>query len=206
MPLIRIDDLRQGVRLALWKMTEKVDELPEPSAEDLSYIHAEVRMREKRTEYCLLHALTSRDDIVIKHYALGQPYIDDYSISMSHTRGWAAMILASSDLRVGVDIEYFSDRVNRVADRFIREDEQNDDLPHRLINWSAKETVYKMFSDEDLQYFEMRLHPFQISSSGNLIVDDLKIKKDVTVKYILNEDYVLTWGSKSRDFMVSSKK
>lgn len=194
MPLIRIDDLGNDVRLALWQMTERVDELPMPKAEDLNYIHAEIRMKEKRTEYCLLHALTQRDDIVIKHYALGQPYIDGYSISISHTRGWAAMILASTNFKVGVDIEYFSDRVNRVADRFIREDEQNDDLSHRLINWSAKETVYKMFSEEDLQYFDMRLHPFQAGLSGEVIVDNLRKEVSVPVKYILNDDYVFTWS------------
>lgn len=204
MPLIRIDDLGNGVRLALWQMTESVDELPKPAAEDLSYIHAEVRMKEKRTEYCLLNALTSRNDIVIKHYPLGQPYIDGYSISMSHTRGWAAMILASTDYSVGVDIEYFSDRVNRVADRFIREDEQNDDLSHRLINWSAKESVYKMFSEEDLQYFEMRLHHFQAGPSGAVVVDDLKKEKSVPVKYVLNDDYVLTWAFLSKNFRFSS--
>lgn len=206
MPLIRIDDLGHGVRLALWHMTESVEELPIPRAENLSYIHAEVRMKEKLTEYSLLHALTLRDDIKIEHNAMGQPYIEDYSISMSHTRGWAAMILASEDFKVGVDIEYYSNRVNKVADRFIRKDEQNDDLSHRLINWSAKETVYKMFSEEDLQYFEMRLHAFHASSSGCVDVDDLKIEKTVPVKYILNDDYVFTWSFLSKDFMVCSNK
>lgn len=194
MPLIRIDNLdNQGTRLALWQMTESVDELLRPKVEDLSDIHAETRLKEKLTEYSLLYALTSRDDLLIKHNAAGQPILDDCYISISHTRGWAAMLLSDKN-RVGVDIEYYSDRVNRVADRFIRQDEQNTDLEHRLVNWSAKETVYKMFSEEDLQYFEMRLLSFDISGSGIVTVEDLKLTKSINVKYILNKDYVLTYS------------
>lgn len=192
MPLIKIDDLGKA-RLALWQMTEPIEELPRPKVVDLSDIHAEGRLREKLTEYCLLKAMTSRDDIVIEHNAAGQPCMEGSYISISHTKGWAAMILSETN-RVGVDVEYYADRVNRIADRFIRPDEQNTDLPHRLVNWCAKETVYKMFSEEDLQYFEMRLLPFDIAANGKVEVEDLKQPKSVTVDYIINNDYVLTYS------------
>ena len=64
----------------------------------------------------------------------------------------------------------------------------------RLINWSAKETLYKLFSEEDLQYFEMRLQPFLPENQGLLLVDDLKIEKQARVFYRANEDYVLTYS------------
>lgn len=194
MPLIRIEDLGSGTRLALWRMSESVDELPRPQIEDFSTIKAEARLKEKLTEYCLLKALTSRGDILISHYETGQPYIDGCNISISHTRGWAAMIL-SSHHRVGIDIEYYSDRVNRIADRFIRPDEQNDNLQRRLINWCAKETIYKLLSEEDLQYFEMRLAHFDIMpEGGDVEVDDLKKPKSRRVQYRINDDYVLTYS------------
>lgn len=193
MPLVRIDNIGNDARLALWQMTEKVDELPVPKFVDLDSIHAEFRKREILTEYCLLKALTSRDDIVIKHLPSDKPFIDGYNISISHTRGWAAVVL-SEHCKIGVDIEYYSDRVNRVAERFIRPDEQNTDTECRLINWSAKETMYKLFSEEDLQYFEMRLQPFDVKSKGKVVVEDLKISKSVAVSYVLNKDFVLTYA------------
>lgn len=192
MPLIKIENLGTA-RLALWRMSEDVGELPRPAGVDLSDIHAEVRLREKLTEYCLLRAMTSRDGIAIVHNHAGKPFIEGFHISISHTRGWAAMMLSEKN-KVGVDIEYYSDRVNRIADRFIRSDEQNTDLHHRLVNWTAKEAVYKRFSEEDLQYFEMRLMPFEVAGKGKVMVEDLKLPKTATVDYILNKDYVLAYS------------
>ncbi len=197
MPLTRIDTVGDGVRLALWQMTESVAQLPVPQYLDLSGVHSEKRIREELVICQLLQALTSRNDLKINHEPSGKPVVDGYQISLSHTRGWAAMVLAEDDgvvRSVGVDIEYYSDRVNKVADRFIRPDEQNDGLPYRLINWSAKETVYKLFSEEDLQYFDMRLHPFQPQPEGVVIVDDLKVGKSVSVNYTFSKEYVLSWA------------
>lgn len=205
MPLTKIDTVGDGVRLALWQITERVAQLPVPQYLDLSGIHSESRIKEELVICQLLQALTCRYDLQINHEPSGKPVVDGYQISLSHTRGWAAMILAEDDglgRSVGVDIEYYSDRVNKVADRFIRQDEQNDSLPHRLINWSAKETVYKLFSEEDLQYFDMRLHPFQPRPEGVIIVDDLKDEKSVSVNYTFSKEYVLSWAV----FIISSTK
>lgn len=198
MPLRRISDFTAS-RMGIWQMTESIDELPRPSIVDLSDIHSEVRLKEKLTEYCLLECLTSRDDILIKHNSAGKPYLEgflvDRNVSISHTRGWATMIVSSDkSLNVGVDIEYYADRVNKIADRFIRPDEQNTDLDHRLIIWSAKESVYKLFSEEDLQYFDMRVKPFPVYKNGIIEVEDLKSGEQVAVNYILNNDYVTTFA------------
>ena len=48
-------------------------------------------------------------------------------------------------------------------------------VEQHLINWSAKETMYKFFSEEDLQYFDMRVHPFDVAADGELLVDNLKL-------------------------------
>lgn len=193
MPLVTTRKIDDGIRLALWKMTESLDELPKPPGIDFRDIHSQGRLREKLVEYCLLKALTQTDGLVISHLPSGQPVVEGYSISLSHTKGWAAMIVSKKDVALGVDIEYVSERVNKVAERFIRPDEQSGSLAYRLINWSAKESVYKALSSEDLQYFEMRLKPFAASSEGKVIVEDLKMPKEREVDFVLNEDYVLTW-------------
>lgn len=194
MPLIRINNLDCGASMALWQMTENVDSLPRPKDVDFSDIHSVVRQKERLVTYCMLRALTLRDDLIIGHNSSDKPILDGYSISLSHTKGWAAMIISDQPLNLGIDIEYYSDRVNKVVDRFIRPDEQSDSLEYRLINWSAKETVYKAFSEEDLQYFEMRLKNYAPSSKGNIIVEDLKEPKEVDVNYVINKSFVLTWS------------
>lgn len=203
MPLIRIDTVANDVKLGLWRMDEPLGDLPRPEGVDFSDIHSEVRLRERLTTYCLLGAMTGQDNLIIRHEPSGKPVVEGYEISVSHTKGWAAAMM-SHDNAVGVDIEYYSERVNKVADRFIRPDEQNDTLAHRLINWSAKEAVYKLLSAEDLQYFEMRLARISCDDEGVVEVEDLKEGGSVAVSYTLNDDYVLTWAWKPRAFMLSS--
>lgn len=182
-----------GTRLGVWRMDEALEDLPRPCGRDFSDIRSERRQREILTTYCLLEAMTGRDDLEISHAKSGKPIIDGLEVSLSHTKGWAAMIV-SGDRAVGVDIEYFSDRVNKVAGRFIRPDEQSDKLSYRLINWSAKETVYKLLHDEHLMYFDMRLGKLSDDNSGEVAVEDLKCGGSVAVRYVLNGDYVLTWA------------
>ncbi len=193
MPLVEIKEIGNDTRLGVWRMSEELDELSRPDDISFADIRSEVRLREKLTEYRLLEAMTGHSGGIIHHEFSGRPLVDGYEVSISHTRGWAVMVL-SKECRVGVDIEYFSPRVNRVANRFIRPDEQNDDLLHRLINWSVKETVYKLFSEEDLQYFDMRLRSFEVGARGEVVVDDLKHEKSVAVSYVLTAEYVLSWA------------
>ena len=131
-------------------------------------------------------------------------------------------MMLSNDRDVGVDIEYQSDRVNKIVERFMRPDEDDSSLDRRLIDWCAKEAVYKLRSPEDLQYFEMRvrfseehLRETSLSSSakplsemtespaeksaecapeGIVWVDDLKKNDTLMVNYEENNDYVLAWA------------
>ena len=199
MPLISIENLEQDVRLGLWKMEETPEELLLQDAslkavcDTASSCQSEVRKLERLCIHALLYQMTGLKGVVIDHDASSRPLLEDFQLSISHTRGYAALIL--SEWRgVAVDIEYMSERVNRIVSKFVREDEQAPDTVSRLINWSAKETLYKLFSEEDLQYFEMRIQPFLPENQGLLLVDDLKIEKQAKVFYRANEDYVLTYS------------
>jgi 4'-phosphopantetheinyl transferase EntD len=118
---------------------------------------------------------------------------DGRHISISHTKGIVAVVI-SEHHPVGVDVEYNSDRVSRVAKRFVREDEWTEDVKSLLIMWSAKETVYKLFSEDSLWYDEMRVVPFQVLAEGNLEVENLKRGNSVQVYYQINKEYVLTYS------------
>lgn len=191
MPLKTIRPLSDDVRLGLWHITEQVADLPCPACLSLSGIHSEIRKEEQLIAYQLLYAMTGLDNVEINHDSSGKPMIDGYEISLSHTRGWAAMIISEHHF-VGVDVEYLSDRVNRVAERFIRPDEDSDGVEKRLVNWCAKEALYKMRSAEDLQYFDMRLRHFSLSD-GFVDADDLKRGDVARINFECTSDYVLTW-------------
>ncbi len=192
MPLIRKQKLEPDTWLALWQMTEAVDQLSAPASVDLSPLRSPRRKKETLTEYLLLKALTGDDSLVIRHNEDGAPLVDGYCVSLSHTEGWAAMMLSRSH-RVGVDIEYVSERVNRVASRFIRDDEQQSTLAERLITWCAKEAVYKYFTEQHLEFHEMRLLPYDQEEAGEVTVENLRQQVRVNISYEVSNSYVLAY-------------
>lgn len=192
MPLLRIEEPAPGVRLGLWRITEQAGELPIPRVANLSCYHGS-RLLEKLATYALLYRMTGRNDWVIGHQPSGKPFLDHLHISVSHTKGWAALML-SAEREVALDIEYVSPRVGRIVSRFMRADEDSHSLRSQLICWSAKETTYKFFADDHLAFFDMRMTSLSLSDHGVLGVENLLQQQLLPVYYDLTPDYVLTWA------------
>lgn len=193
MPLIRDEFVAPGVRLAVWRITEHVDDFAAPAHVDLWAMQSEARKLEVLAVYAMLRHMTGRADLLISHDEAGRPLVPGWTLSISHTKGWAALIL-SGTRAVAVDIEYMSDRVERVAHRFLRPDEEKGNTAHQLVSWSAKETVYKFLHAERLLFWDMRLGAFVVSDKGMVEVEDLKRLNVVKVRFELNADYVLTYA------------
>ena len=191
MPLTRKQRIDHDTWLAIWKMEESLDSLPRPRHVDLSQYKAQ-RLREKLTEYALLEELANRDDLVISHDKDGAPLVEGFHVSISHTKGWAAMIM-SRTRRSGIDVEYMSDRVNKIASRFMRNDEPQHTLPGRLITWCAKEAAYKYYHEQHLGLLEMRLLPFTPQGKGVAQLENLRTRARTTVSYEANDYFVLTY-------------
>lgn len=193
MPLFRVDTVGDDARLALWQMTAEDDALPVPAHSEAWSVHSPWRRREILVTYALLRELTGDATLRVAHDASRKPVVEGWHVSISHTKGWGGVIVSRGH-EVAVDIEYQSDRVSRVAKRFIRPDEDGDGLSRQLISWSAKETVYKFYSEQDLRFFEMRLQPYVLANRGELRVENLKAGRVLPVSYELNDDFVLTYA------------
>lgn len=88
----------------------------------------------------------------------GKPFFENSEINLSitHSPQLAAVIL-SDRYKVGIDIELLSQKALRVADRFLAEAEKNctaGDGNKTCLYWSAKETLYKMYSKRKLIFKE----------------------------------------------------
>lgn len=197
MPVVYIKEVAPDVKLGLWKIEETALEFLSDSSDisklfdvEISAYKSEVRRLEKLAVYSLLWKMTN-SKVIVSHNEDGKPIVDGYNISISHTCGYASVILSKLK-NVAVDIEYYSDRVARIADKFIREDEIATDIASQLINWSVKETVYKYFSEQNLQYFDMKLIPFEKFENTKRVLN-LKTSSYIDVYYELNNEYVLTY-------------
>ena len=200
MALFSLYQVSTDVRLGLWRM----DETPGQLLGKYPFLQSEVeqfrndgRKLERLSVYALLFEMTGNEQLRIGHDPSGRPSIESYQVSISHTKGYAALIL-SKQSRVAVDVETVSDRVGRIAKRFIRPDEVAADIQTMLVNWSAKETVFKYFSDvRRLDYFDMRLHPCDFSSAGeggDVEVDNIPDNCAVKVHVRCHPDFVLTYA------------
>lgn len=200
MALISIEEVCTGVRLGLWRMEEEPEELlsgfPHLRLLEMPYKYP-ARQKEFLCVRALLLAMTGDPTLRIEHTASGRPVVKGWQVSISHTKGYAALMLSRAKT-VGVDIEYRSDRVAKIASHYIRPDEMVGDfkspttetVEKMLVLWCAKETLYKLHSDDNLAYFDMRA----VEQQGELILENMKQGKRVTIHVIPAQDYVLTWA------------
>lgn len=149
--------------LGVWKVTETEEwfkqQLDVPwIAEELGRYSASVRRIEYLAVRMLLKELTGMA-CRVKHLPSGKPFLDNFaaSVSISHTRGYAAVLLDEAGANPGIDIEYYADRVCKIASRFMHPEEWKgstgpDDVKWLLLHWSAKETLYKILGVDEVDF------------------------------------------------------
>lgn len=186
----------------VWRMDESQDELTamldnRAWIDDILSIKSDTRRLEKLSVRVLLKELAGEEK-QLRYYETGRPYLDDgsYSISVSHTRSYVAVIIAK-DCPVGIDIEQISDKVKRVRSRYISENEYIDpenELIHLLLHWSAKETVYKYLDIPGIELKEEAVvQPFVPQRHGVLNISETRNNRIIKIEYLVDDDFVLTY-------------
>ena len=196
--IISIQHLTSDVLLGLWQMVETPEQLYEQYAYLRPYeqqLNRSFRHDGRKLEFLCVRALLRNmlpacQQAVLTHEPSGRPVLSNgWQLSISHTRGYAAVILSERQT-VAVDIEYVSNRVENVAHKYIRPDEEAPTLTDKLLNWSAKETAYKYYSAENLQFFDMR-----VTNHGDYLrVENLKRGVSLKVFFRSEPAYVLTYA------------
>lgn len=191
----------------VWKIDETLDELlamlpsKDVYLQGMQRFKAEYRRLEWLAVRVLLYTLLGEEK-EIAYYPTGKPYLADTSasISISHTKGYVAVVLGMPDKEVGIDIEQYGERVRRVAHKFMREDEEaslfrGTEIWSLLLHWSAKETMFKCMNASDVDFREhMRVLPFPVNESGIFSAEEYRTaeKRRFTIHYYLSSDFVLT--------------
>ena len=223
MPLVFIKDIDTDTRLGLWKIADELhacEVCPQMVCEELKRKCAR-RQKETAAVYALLNAMTGRRDLVIDHNADGKPTLDGYIISVSHTIGYASIIM-SKTRNVAVDVEYRNNRVFRIVDKFLTKQEtvllsgllqtkdavsettdialqtENNTESHDaqtvlLLCWCAKETIYKYCSEEKLMFAEMQICLDEFGQEGTFYCTNIRQDIKKTITYMQNEEFVLTY-------------
>ena len=199
-----------GGGIAFWHITETSDELYALLGTQRYDDQLQTMTNEgRRAEWLAVRLLVKElfgFQCEVAYHPTGRPYLkgSDVHISISHTKGYAA-VAYHHDAPIGMDIEYISSRVERIASRFTTQEEaayiDGHDEPVRqmchLINWSAKETLYKLFDSPSLAEFKEVFHiaPYTLAECGtmNATVCDAG-KSMLAVSYRTFPEFVCTWA------------
>ncbi|MDO4165404.1 MAG: 4'-phosphopantetheinyl transferase superfamily protein [Bacteroides sp.] len=212
MSLFQLHKIGDSSVLGIWKMDESHDELQAkyagtPLGEEAARRFKSPRRWQEWLSVRMLLSVMTDEPKEIRYLPSGKPYLADDSrfISISHTDGYAAVILGQTP--VGIDIEHFGLRVHKVADRFMNADfpldaHVGDEATWLLLlNWSAKEVMYKCMDEEEVDFVEhLHIRPFSLQEAGIIEAYETKTsrRKHFLIHYQTHPDFVLTWWEEAR--------
>lgn len=196
-------------KLYVWEMKESPEALATMLDNanyykmDLLDIKSLTRRKEKLTTYVLLNKMLGHDAFLV-HRESGAPYLpyEPYSVSISHTKGYAAVVLSPAGKCVAVDIEYPSERVCSIRHRFLSSEENmfinlDNEAAHLLVCWCAKETLYKMIDMPGVDFVRhLHICPFLFSEEGEIEVYETRTTKrqSFKLKYQVNSRFTIVWS------------
>ena len=189
MPIFFQHSINDATKLGIWKIEE-----PE------SFFLNKVPLKQQVTHpYKRLQHLAGRmllpelfEDFPLSEILIAdtrKPFLTDeeYHFSISHCGNFAGAI-ASSENRVGVDIEFMTSRLKGIAPKFLTEDERKYldkwqylsklHLQMMTIIWSAKEAIFKWYGEGNVDFRKhMQLDGVIVTGSDEWITIPFLFKK-----------------------------
>jgi 4'-phosphopantetheinyl transferase len=197
----------EDTEFAIWKIEEQADELYSQlqlnEHEKAYYEQLKVGKRNLHwlgTRVLLRKLLRTDEYIDCKVDAHGKPYLVNlpYHISLSHSFDYAAVMISKKHF-VGIDIEQVKEKVERIAHKFMRQEEMDfindeDKINQLYVCWCAKEAVYKCFGQKEVSFANnILLEPFNFEGHGfvkaHLIKDEVSL--NYNVGYLQYRDYMI---------------
>jgi len=206
MPLYYI---RQSPVIGIWKMVEPWQELLEMFQNKTLYADDVLKIQsdKRKCEWLAIRLLLKRlvgAEVLVDYKSNGAPFLTGtpYHISISHTKGYAALIL-SKHPNPGIDIEYRSLRALKLCSRFLSEKELEQLEPPNshletlaTICWCAKETAFKALQESNVDFIQdFHIAPFTFSDKGVIRLKETKTaaKKTYSIHYLVKDEFVMTW-------------
>ncbi|MCD8236695.1 MAG: 4'-phosphopantetheinyl transferase superfamily protein [Prevotellaceae bacterium] len=209
--MILLDKQTDEFRLAVWNVEEDVETLLSllPDSECVcteadKRSRSDTRKKEWIAVRVLLYAMLQKQTR-IEYTGNGAPFLpeEDMNISISHTSrnadGRNVMYVAvalSRNHRIGIDIECLSERVVRVKDKFVGDEEKAETLTSLLLHWSAKESAFKVLSTEGVDFIRhLHVEPFEEANEGSFALTESRTDKNsrMNVTYKIFDNFILTF-------------
>lgn len=196
--------------LGVWEITEDYDSLH--AMVNLATVEKakleSFRNISRKLEWLSVRALAKNmlgNDTRIIYNADNKPFVKGFThnISISHSNNLTAVLL-SPDKLVGIDLEFMSGKIGKVADKFINSREAITEDPkliknHLYLHWCAKEAMYKICDKQDINFRDgLTVHPFSPEEQGFMkgSVTNESGQENFELEYLLHDNYALVWCCK----------
>ena len=161
MPLFYNENIELTTQIGLWKINESESELANglELSKDALIRLSKRRSKVHRKGYLAIRKLLKSHNIQTlnhKYDKNGAPYLTDgRHLSISHSKDIAAIAISSKP--VGVDLEFFHEKIVSIAPRFLHPKESSDlkknkDIHYLSQIWTSKEALYKAFRKPGLNF------------------------------------------------------
>jgi 4'-phosphopantetheinyl transferase len=200
MPLYKKSE-EENFSIGIWKIEEGLSFF-----ETLFKGHPDIKNDAKRLQWFASRHMANEmlgqpDTIVNSETGKPQFKTSPANISLSHTVGFAAVII-SKRCAVGIDIEALHPKVERIAYKFLQDDEiaaiqADEKIAKLMLYWSAKESLFKLYGWGAIEFKnQLLIEAFTLNQSGtlkaNIITPHLPLK-NLSVHYEFFEGHVLTY-------------
>lgn len=154
--------LNDTTEMAVWKITESVEELRKLlwmfEHEEFKFESRNLHWLASRVVLQELLKTESAQPLQLLKMPNGRPYIEglDCRISLSHSGIYAAAIKSTTG-SVGIDIEETTERIKKIAHKFINDYEWQylegeNDLETMYLLWAGKEAIFKWYGDGGVDF------------------------------------------------------
>jgi len=205
--------INQTTKLGIWKIEEDENFFLQKIPLQQNITHPHKRLQHLAGRYLLQYLFPDfpYEEILIADTR--KPYLpnEQYHFSISHCGNYAAAIVSSTH-RVGIDIEIPTEKVTRIAHKFIHENEMQW-MEQSIINyqlsivnlqtilWSSKEAIFKWYSFGGIDFKEnMQLNgiiqkqnyslqlPFHFQKEKLIQLNiTAKIFKQIVLSWVVND-------------------
>ncbi len=152
----------------------------------------------------LLYEMTG-PDVKIFYNGKRKPFLNDrkYNISISHSHKLTSILL-SKQCRVGVDLEYISNEIGPLANKFLNQKEKQEarlsgEDYHIYLYWCAKEAIFKICDKQDISLRKhIYIDPFEPGDEGKLTgrVCKNQNNEEFCLEYFRYGNYFIVWCCK----------
>lgn len=209
MPLFYQHILNETTKLGIWQIAEDENFFLKKVPLQRSITHPHKRLQHLAGRFLLQYLFPDFPYAEILIADTRKPYLpnEQYHFSISHCGDYAAAIVSSTH-RVGIDIEIPTEKVERIAHKFVHEKEwanlsidhsrqSIDDMKLLTILWSSKEALFKWYSLGGVDFRENMQLNGTIQKQNDSLLLPFVFKKDEAIYLniiakVFNE-LVLSW-------------